>query len=353
MPLVSPTGAAVPRITVVTPTRNRLALLRETIASVAAQSLADWEHIVVDDGSDDGTQEFAEAQSARDPRLRYIKRTGARSGANACRNLGLREGRAGLIVFLDSDDLLDPMALARRVALMERNLDLDFATAKTGAFMKHPGDIAWPAAPPNPGDDLLRFLSFDPPWQTTAPTWRRAALERLGGFDEDLPSWQDIDLHVRAICAGLRYLRIPEVDHHMRWQWEADKISYDQRRSPEHLAAAEQLFAKFLRVVGDGPGMTWTRQRAIAGLHFMTAQRWVEIGRFGDGLACWRLVRQRRLVPRFTWLCGVILLILVSPAWLRQHLTQRLIRKWGGWARFRTDPELVEAGRAGAEVAGP
>lgn len=348
-----PSGAPVPRIAVVTPTRNRLALLRETMASVAAQTCTDWEHIVVDDGSDDGTPEFAEGCAAGDPRVRYFKRTGEPGGANVCRNLGLRESRADLIVFLDSDDLLEPEALARRVELMDRNRDLDFAVTSTGVFMVRPGDLDWPAALPNPGDDLLRFLSFDPPWQTTAPTWRRGALQRLGGFDEALPSWQDIDLHVRAIAGGLRYLRSTDVDHHMRWQLEAGKISIDQRRSPKHLEAAQHLFAKFHRAVSEGPGLTWTRQRAIAGLYFMTAERWVEIGRLADGLACWRLPRAQRQIPRSIHLSGAILLMLAFPARLRQALTARLIHKWKGWARFRIDPELVDPAQGKGEVVTP
>lgn len=330
-----------PRVSIVTPTRNRLVLLRETMDSVAAQSMADWEHIIVDDGSDDGTGDHVRARAAADPRVRYVERTSGNSGANACRNLGFRQAGADLVVFLDSDDLLAADCLEGRVRLMERNPDLDFVAARTGVFVERPGDIARPSSPSETGDDLLRFLSFDPPWQTTAPTWRRGALDRLGGFDEALPSWQDVDLHVRAIAAGLRYLRYAKVDHFMRWQIEPGKISINQRRSPDHLAAALGLFAKFDRVIREGPGMTWTRQRAICGLYFFIAERWIDIGRLGDALACWRTARQRGLAPAGVHAAGAVLLMLARPAWLRRALGERLANKWKGWVRFRIEPEIV------------
>jgi glycosyltransferase involved in cell wall biosynthesis len=66
------------KVSVVTPTRNRAALLEETLDSVAAQTFHEWEHIVVDDGSDDGTAELM-ARAAADPRVRYMVRDGDRA----------------------------------------------------------------------------------------------------------------------------------------------------------------------------------------------------------------------------------------------------------------------------------
>src|ERR1700757_2942473 len=95
-----------PAVSVITPTKNRLKLLLETMDSVAAQSFDAWEHLIVDDGSDDGTPAVVARRADTDQRVRYILRTGNKPGANVCRNLGISESRADLIVFLDSDDLL-------------------------------------------------------------------------------------------------------------------------------------------------------------------------------------------------------------------------------------------------------
>lgn len=330
-----------PLITVVTPTKDRLVLLRKTMDSVRQQSLQAWEHIVVDDGSDDGTAEEVLRRAQEDSRVRYLPRSGELSGANPCRNQGVAEASAKLIVFLDSDDLLEPDCLAKRVKVMARNKDIDFAVSRTGVFLQTPGDLGRELDPEMIGDDLLRFLYFETPWQTTAATWRLDALQRLGGFDETLPSWQDVDLHVRAIAAGFRYLRFPQVDHHMRWQEDPAKVSTQQRRSPNHLETAEGLLAKFERVVREGPGMTWVRQRALCSLYFFIAERWVDAGRTPAALACWRQIRRRRLGPVSLYTVGAGLLLLRSLGSPGHRLSERIGNKWKGWVRLRTNPELV------------
>ena len=81
-------------VAVITPTKNRLKLLCETMDSVQRQSFDAWEYIVVDDGSDDRTSEEVTRRMAADSRIRYIQRTGERSGANVCRNIGIGESSA-------------------------------------------------------------------------------------------------------------------------------------------------------------------------------------------------------------------------------------------------------------------
>jgi glycosyltransferase involved in cell wall biosynthesis len=330
-----------PVVTIITPTKNRRALLGETLESVQRQTLEAWEHIIVDDGSDDGTAEDVLRRTEADPRLRYLPRTGQCTGANVCRNQGLAVASADLIVFLDSDDVLETSCLARRVEIMRRNQDLDFIVSGMGAFVKTPGDVDRNHVTDLLGDDLLGFLSFELPWQTTGPTWRRQTLERLGGFDENLPSWQDVDLHVRALAAGCRYLRFPDVDYHMRWQMDPAKISIMQRRAPDHLKAAEKMLVKFERVVREGPGMTWVRQRALCSLYFFIAECWIDGGRFSDSLRCWGLVREKRLSSRLLYRTGAVLLALQGAGEHGKRLGRRIGHKWKGWMRLRTNPELV------------
>jgi glycosyltransferase involved in cell wall biosynthesis len=309
--------------------------------SVRAQSFTEWEHIIVDDGSNDGTAEDIKRRAATDPRVRYIARTGTTSGANACRNQGFGAASADLIVFLDSDDMLDPFCLERRIEIMQSNRDLDFIVSGMGAFVRAPGDLDCNHVTDLLGDDLLNFLFFDLPWQTTGPTWRRQTLDRLGGFDEDLPSWQDVDLHIRAIAAGCRYLRFEEVDYHMRWQMDPSKVSMMQRHAPNHLEAAERMLVKFERVVQEGPGMTWVRQRALCSLYFFIAECWIDAGRVQDSLRCWALIRDRQLGPPVLHGTGAGLLALQGLGGRGKRLGRRIAHKWKGWMRLRMNPELV------------
>jgi len=330
-----------PRISVITPTKNRLKLLCEAIDSVHQQCFDRWEHVIVDDGSDDGTAEELARRSADDPRIRYLQRTGEIRGASACRNIGIKESRGEFIIFLDSDDLLAPDCLARRVDLMERNLDLDFATFQTAVFKEAPGDLRKEWDTELLGDDLMRFLFFECPWIITAPVWRRASLLRLGLFDESLLSWQDIDLHIRALMAGFRYLRFSQIDHHVRWQFEPTKVSIQQRRSPRHLEAANDIVEKFERLIREGPGMNWVRQRALCGLYFFIAQHWVAAGSLSRALQSWNRIQRKQLGSRTLYASGIVLLALQALGLPTRNVDGRFANKWKGWMRLRTNPELV------------
>lgn len=330
-----------PLVAVITPTKNRLKLLCEAIDSVQRQSFECWEHLVVDDGSDDGTAEEVTRRAAADQRIRYLQRTSETSGANVCRNIGVRESRAEFIVFLDSDDLLAPDCLARRVELMQRNLDLDFAAFQAAVFEHTPGDLGRKLNPEIMGDDLLRFLFFEFPWIITGPVWRRPSLLRLGLFDESLLSWQDLDLHLRAVAAGFRYLRFADVDHVVRWQFEPTKVSIEQRRSARHLEAAIGVLEKFERTIREGPGMNWVRKRALCSPYFFVAERWVVAGSLSSALRCWRQIRERGLGSRILHLSGAALLIVQALGVPGRGVGGRIANKWKGWMRLRTNPELV------------
>jgi glycosyltransferase involved in cell wall biosynthesis len=332
-----------PLVAVVTPTKNRLKLLCEAIESVRAQTLQEWEHIIVDDGSKDGTADEVGRRARIDARLRYIERSGATSGANVCRNQAIMAASADLIVFLDSDDILERDCLARRITVMGRNLDLDFATFQTGVFTETPGDLQRQYDPELTGDDLLRFLYFEIPWIITGPIWRKSSLLKLGMFDKNLPSWQDVDLHIRALAAKMRYLRFPEIDHHVRWKHDVNKTSHRQHRDPEHLKAAEQMLLKFEQVVRDGPGLTWMRQRALCSLYFYVAERWIDLGRLANSLHCWALVRDRKLATHVLYWTGAGILLLQTVGNQGRRLGRRLSHKWKGWMRMRTNPELIAA----------
>lgn len=93
-----------PAVTVAIPVFNAERFIEATLASVMAQSFADFEVVVVDDGS--GDQSGAIVQSYRDQRIRYVYQTN--SGPSVARNAALREARSPLVAFLDADDLWQP-----------------------------------------------------------------------------------------------------------------------------------------------------------------------------------------------------------------------------------------------------
>ena len=114
----APCSPGRPAVSILMPVRDRADLLVRSVASVRAQTRGDWELMLVDDASTDGTPEVADALSAREPRIRP-QRLSAPRGAAAARNAGLARSRGRYVAFLDSDDLWHPRKLERQLAFME------------------------------------------------------------------------------------------------------------------------------------------------------------------------------------------------------------------------------------------
>jgi glycosyltransferase involved in cell wall biosynthesis len=102
------------------------AYLAEAVASVRAQSLDDWELILVDDGSTDDSSAFARSVAAAEPeRIRYLEHPGhANLGMSASRNLGIGAARGRYIAFLDADDTYLPERLRHQVAILDAEPDV-------------------------------------------------------------------------------------------------------------------------------------------------------------------------------------------------------------------------------------
>lgn len=115
-----------PAVSIVTPVWNAAATLRAAVASVQAQSFPDWEMLLVDDGSTDGSLALAEGLAAADRRIRLLVQE-RNTGAAAARNRAIRAARGRFIAFLDADDLWRPEKLARQVPVLCAGHPLVFA----------------------------------------------------------------------------------------------------------------------------------------------------------------------------------------------------------------------------------
>jgi glycosyltransferase involved in cell wall biosynthesis len=179
-------------VSVIIPTYNRRAMVDEAVASVLAQRDADFQVIVVDDGSTDGTYE-----SLAHLECVTLARTDHR-GPAAARNHGVAMARATLIAFLDSDDLWMPNKLARQLAFMRAHPEC--AISQTGEVWIRNGRRVNPGRRhiKRAGDifiDSLRTCLISP----SAVIMRTDLFRALGGFDEDLAAAEDYDLWLRII----------------------------------------------------------------------------------------------------------------------------------------------------------
>lgn len=105
-------------VSIITPSYNTAAFLRQTIESVRAQTYANWEMLIVDDCSTDETDDVV--ASFDDERIRYFKNE-RNSGAAVSRNRALREAKGKYVAFLDSDDLWTPDKLEKQIRFMQGN----------------------------------------------------------------------------------------------------------------------------------------------------------------------------------------------------------------------------------------
>jgi glycosyltransferase involved in cell wall biosynthesis len=189
-----------PVVSVVLPTFQRPDLLPRAIASVQAQSLSDWELIVVDD-NDPGSEARRATASwmqayATDARVRYLAHD-ANRGGGAARNTGIEAARADLVAFLDDDDAWHPDKLERQVRFLARSSErvalvygrMEVEDGASGA------SSLWPTDGVSHG--LRQLLRRNTIGSTSCVVCRRAALLEVGMFDATLPSKQDIDLYVR------------------------------------------------------------------------------------------------------------------------------------------------------------
>ncbi len=125
------------KVSIIVPTYNRSALIRETIESIIHQTYTDWELIVVDDGSSDETKEIIEAYVKKDRRIQYLNRpSNLPKGANSCRNYGLSKSTGQFVKWVDSDDILKRDNLELQVNALVGNLNKKVCLGYSQFFFK-------------------------------------------------------------------------------------------------------------------------------------------------------------------------------------------------------------------------
>jgi glycosyltransferase involved in cell wall biosynthesis len=179
------------QVSVVIPTHNRGAMLREALESVLAQTLAPSEIVVVDDGSTDNTPEIATRFGNK---IKYIY--SPPRGVSHARNLGWRSAGSPWIAFLDSDDLWLPRKLERQLQCLAQ--DPGAAACYTDEIWIRNGKRV------NPCKHHAKYSGWIFPHclprciiSPSSVLVRREILEELGGFDEEMEVCEDYDLWLR------------------------------------------------------------------------------------------------------------------------------------------------------------
>ncbi len=196
-----------PTVSIITPLYNRLDLVPQTWASIKAQSFDDWEWIVVDDGSTDGGVDYIEKLSKTDSRIHLLNRKDGIKGPSSCRNKGVEFATGKLLIFLDSDDLIVPHCLEKRVGFLNKNDQLDFAVFTQATFQEeiHANQPIFTKYFSDNEEYLNAFISDQHPWQTSGPLWKKESFITTGGFREDYTIMEDPELHIRALLTSMKF----------------------------------------------------------------------------------------------------------------------------------------------------
>ncbi len=211
-----------PRVSIVIPTWNQAGLLAAALRSLRRQTYTDFETVIADNGSTDGTAELL----GRDfPEVRVVA-LGQNLGFARATNAGLRAASGEILVCLNNDVECEPAWLAALVAVLDRMPDVGSVASKMmdarrPGIIDAAGDtmslVAWnagrgkPDAPEfNVGREILSACAG-------AAAYRRTLFETVGFFDESYFAWfEDVDLGLRAQLAGFRcwYEPAAVVHHH-------------------------------------------------------------------------------------------------------------------------------------------
>lgn len=228
--------SAEPAVSVVVPLFNKRATIGRTLASVLGQTFADWELLVVDDGSSDGSADYVEA-CFQDPRVQLLRQ--ANAGPARARNNGAAVAKGQFITFLDADDAWRPEFLERAVEHLARHPECE---AFTAAFFLEPEgndrwqplrafgfrEGEWRLTPDIPREHLTHCLdAFHP----TTALYRRGVVLRYGGFfDEQRCTFgEDVFLWLQIMLNHSIYRHMEPLAH---YHTEDSELGIGGRRGP-------------------------------------------------------------------------------------------------------------------------
>ena len=200
-----------PKVSVIIPTYNRRHLIQPAIKSVLNQTFIDYELIIIDDASIDGTVDFISNNYGSIPFLQLIYLEQNRGAAGA-RNVGIQSARGDFIAFLDSDDLWEPNYLEKMISALESDRDSVLAFSKgieTDLALRttHCNFSPWQGYPIVTHRILL---TLDIILTMSAVMIRRSALLQVGLLNENLKICHDKDLYLRLLSLG-KFIHVPEI----------------------------------------------------------------------------------------------------------------------------------------------
>jgi glycosyltransferase involved in cell wall biosynthesis len=240
------------------PAYNTEEYIADAIQSALRQTYSNLELLVVDDGSTDRTRDIAMEWAATDDRVRVF--TQGNKGISGARNTGIRHSTGDVFALLDSDDVWAPTFLARQLAVLD---DFPDVAVVTGNAFNRGGDLdGRPVRVQPPRCRRLTLLDIlgSEDSMCVMSVFRRAVVERIGGFDERLRMNEDYQFWVRAAAAGFGFMQTP---------WP---LGYYRRRSDSVSAVEARMLDGVLLLMPELRAMFEDDPPALAVIDRQTAK---------------------------------------------------------------------------------
>ena len=197
-----------PQFSIVVPAYQAELTLAETFDAIRGQTFADWECIVVDDGSSDATASIADSYARDDPRIRVVHQEN--QGTAAAYNTGVALASAEYIVICSADDVLLPSHLFRMAAFIASEPGFDIWTSN--GYLWRPGmskELVYDRGTDDRVDsmelaDVIRVCFYG-----VGAVYRRRIFDLVGGYRLDVYT-EDYDFWLRAMALGARHRYLPE-----------------------------------------------------------------------------------------------------------------------------------------------
>ena len=198
-----------PPLSVVMPVHNALPFLDASIRSMLDQTFSDFEFVILNDASTDGSDRVLREWEKRDRRIRVIE-SDRKLGLAASSNLVVSSSRAKIVARMDADDIAHPQRLERQFEIMTKHPDI----VVVGTLCDGIDAAGRRTRPPDRWRIVRRSMYI--PFPHGSAMFRREAFDRLGGYSEEFVSGEDQNFFFRMTQLG-RVVTLPDVLYHFRY----------------------------------------------------------------------------------------------------------------------------------------
>ena len=231
----------VPTVSVVMTVYNAARYLATAVESVLSQTYSDFECVIIDDGSRDGSLAILKRYAERDSRIRLVSR--CNTGISRARNEGLSLARGEFVAVMDADDIALPTRLATQIDYLQTHPGV----ACVGGWFEvidSAGRLLTRLEPPT-GNEEIQALLLKGHTSICQPSsmLRRDAVEKVGGFEEDLAPSEDLDLYLKLGEVGT-LANIPQTLVRYRIHGKSASASARVRQFESSQAACEQAWKR-------------------------------------------------------------------------------------------------------------